>query len=143
MELKIFKICLDFWGGIIETWMWGDMLIKSSEFPTMEDNKYYFRGDNGYSLLRSKIPSDIVICDWHYRGNQKEFPTSFTFVQNGHKVFGAVWKIHNTKVNFTKYINNMNKGEGMIATTWYSLSNKKNEVKEIVIDSGKVFWNAK
>ena len=31
----------------------------------------------------------------------------------------------------------------MIATTWYSLKNKKEEVKQIIIDSGKVFWNAK
>jgi len=126
----------------IETLIWGDMLIKSSEFPMMEDRGYYFRGNNGYSLLRNKIPKEIIICDWHYRGDQYMFPTSLTFSNNGHKVLGAVWKIQNTKINFTEYINGLeNNGEGMIATTWYSLINKQKLIEEIIIDSGRIFWN--
>jgi hypothetical protein len=128
----------------IEVWMWGDMLIKSDEFPIMEDRQYYFRGNGGYYKLRDKIPKNIVICDWHYRGNQEDFPTSLVFSNNGHKVLGAVWKIKSTKVNFTEYINNkVDNGQGMIATTWYSLDNNKNLIKEIIEDSGRIFWSGK
>jgi hypothetical protein len=128
----------------IEVWMWGDMLIESDEFPSMEDNRYYFRGNNEYYKLRDKIPKNIVICDWHYRGNQKDFPTSLVFSNDGHKVLGAVWKIRTTKVNFTQYINNnVNNGSGMIATTWYSLGNNKHLINEMIIDSGQIFWSGK
>jgi hypothetical protein len=129
----------------IEAWMWGDMLVSQEEFPSMRDSGASLNGYNGYAGLRGKIPKDIVICDWHYRGKQVSFPTALAFAQNGHKVLGATWEFQETTRNFTKYMNHLsNNGEGMIATTWYGLSGeKKEEVQEIIRFSGEIFWNAK
>lgn len=129
----------------IETWMWGDMLLAKEEFPGIENNDASINGYNGYAALRSKIPADIVICDWHYRGKQIAFPTALAFAQAGHKVLGATWELQETTNNFTKYIGQLpHNGEGMIATTWYGLTgDKREEVQAIIRFSGEAFWNAK
>ena len=129
----------------VETWMWGDMLLSKEEFPTMKDSGASLNGYNGYAALRPKIPKDIVICDWHYRGRQLDFPTTLTFAEAGHQVLGATWKNQETTTNFSNYIARLPKnGAGMIATTWYGLSGKeKQQVEKIITFSGKAFWNAK
>ncbi len=132
-------------GKGVETWMWGDMLVSRDEFPSMRDSGANLNGYNGYAALRERIPKDIVICAWHYRGRQVSFPTALAFAQNGHKVLGATWELQETARNFTKYMNQLpNNGEGMIATTWYGLrGEKKEEVQKIIRFSGGIFWNAK
>lgn len=129
----------------VETWMWGDMLVSKDEFPLMKDSSANLNGYNGYAALRKKIPKEVVICAWHYRGSQNTFPTALAFAQDGHKVLGATWKLQETTKNFTKYMGQIpNNGAGMIATTWYGLSgDKKEQVKNIIRFSGEAFWNAK
>lgn len=132
-------------GKGVETWMWGDMLVSRKEFPAMNDKDASLNGYNGYAALRSKIPKDIVICDWHYQGDQVSFPSAWAFATNGNKVLGATWESQGTTKNFTKYIGQLpQNGEGMIATTWYGLSGeKREEVQTIIRLSGETFWNAK
>nr|MDA3791044.1 family 20 glycosylhydrolase [Desulfobacula sp.] len=131
-------------GKGVETWMWGDMLVSREEFPSMGDSGANLNGYNGYAALRERIPKDIVICDWHYRGKQVSFPTALAFATNGNKVLGATWEFHETTKNFTKYMAQLPlNNEGMIATTWYGLSGKKKEeVQNIIKFSGETFWNA-
>lgn len=127
----------------IDIWMWGDMLISPEEFPNMFPN--YLHGLNGYSKIRSKVPSDIVICDWHYIDSQAEFPSAMQFAKEGRRVLGATWKNEKTTRNFSRYLANMPRGgEGMIATTWFHVQRKQWEiVTEIIRVSGEAFWNAK
>jgi hypothetical protein len=129
----------------VETWMWGDMLVSTEEFPAMKNTGSSVNGYNGYAALRPKIPKDIVICDWHYRGRQVAFPTAIAFAENGHQVLGASWDFQETTRNFSKYLAQLPKnGAGMIATTWYDLSGKeKLEVQNIIKFSGETFWDAK
>lgn len=126
----------------IETWMWGDMLVTKDEFPIMKDAGANLNGYNGYDKLRSKIPKDIVINDWHYKGEQKDFPTALAFAKLDHKVLGATWEKTSTIKNFTQYINQMPyNNEGMIATTWYGLNQAAPKVFNIITQSAEIFWN--
>lgn len=126
----------------IEVWMWGDMLVTKDEFPVMINAGANLNGLNGYDKLRSKIPRDIIINAWHYRGNQTEFPTASAFAQLGHTVLGATWKDMTTTRNFTRYLKNMPANNaGMIATTWYGISEKNQDVHNIITESGEIFWN--
>ena len=127
----------------IEVWMWGDMLIGKEEFPQMFQR--HLHGNADYIAIRPKIPKDIVICDWHYSDKQKDFPSSKLFSELGHKVLGATWDKEETIKNFSRYIANLPKnGEGMIATSWYSVKDKGwGTIEEIAAKSAEAFWNAR
>lgn len=130
----------------IETWMWGDMLIRQEEVYPM---KYYsdLNGFNGYSQLKKNIPKDIVICDWHYEQNY--FTSMKVFSELGFKVIGSTWKNDLVTEKFARYAknyatNSSNNVAGMMAVPCYGLGgDKKEEVLRIINSSGKVFWNAK
>ncbi|UJS18250.1 MAG: beta-N-acetylhexosaminidase [Candidatus Jettenia sp.] len=127
----------------VETWMWGDMLITSNEFPTMLNK--HLHGTYGYSNIREKIPKDIVICDWHYLDQQVDFPSALSFAKAGHKVLGVTWKKEVTIKNFSRYIAHMPiNGEGMIASTWFgALKGDRGALHRIIQVSAEAFWNAK
>jgi hypothetical protein len=127
----------------IKVWMWGDMLIGKEEFPQMFQR--HLHGNADYIAIRSKIPKDIVICDWHYSDKQKDFPSSKLFAELGHKVLGATWDKEETIKNFSRYIANLpQNGEGMIATSWYSVKDKGwGIIEEIAAKSAEAFWNAR
>jgi len=141
----------------IKTWMWGDMLLSQKEFPTML--KRHLHGVKEYNKLRKLLPKDIVICDWHYFDEKKDFPSSFAFIKEGYRVIGVTWFKENTIKNFTKYIANLPYNNlGMMATTWKGALRKKIKQKgikdnqkiklianqiidEIIKKSGNIFWN--
>ncbi|MBI5197430.1 MAG: hypothetical protein HZA19_02355, partial [Nitrospirae bacterium] len=125
----------------VETWMWGDMLISPEEFPGMLRGPLH--GDSGYAALRGKIPTDIVICDWHYFDVQTDFPSAKAFADAGHQVLGATWKNARTTGNFSRYMAGIpSGGMGMIATTWFHVQRKEwNIVEDIIKTSGGAFLN--
>jgi len=127
----------------IETWMWGDMLLLPSEFPSM--HKVNMNGFGGYAQLRDRLPRDIVICDWHYFDTQGDFPSSKRFTELGYRVLGATWKRPETIDNFSRYVADLpNGGAGMIATTWFHVQRGEWEIVERIIrTSGEAFWNAR
>lgn len=130
----------------IETWMWGDMLIAPDEFPTMSN----WGNLNGFSpgygkALRSKLPKDIVICDWHYEGNMTDFPTLSAFKSDGFRVLGTTWRVKQTTANFSHYAAGHG-ADGMVASTWIILGDKTNKVvgnwgdiEQLIRDSGEAF----
>jgi hypothetical protein len=127
----------------LDVWIWGDMLIGKEEFPQMSPN--HLHGNADYIAIRPKIPKDIVICDWHYSDKQKDFPSSKLFAELGHKVLGSTRYKEKTIKNFSRYIANLpENGEGMIATSWYSVKNKGwGSTEEIAAKSAEAFWNAR
>lgn len=123
----------------IETWMWGDMLIASSEFPTMP--KAYLHGTApGYGKeLREKIPRDIVICDWQYVHPGPDFPTLAAMKTEGFRVIGATWKKEPTIRAFSGFAARSG-AVGMIATTYFHVQRKEWDVVEgILRASGTTF----
>jgi N-acetyl-beta-hexosaminidase len=123
----------------VETWMWGDMLLAPEEFPSMLAKELH--GTHGYAALRSKIPQDIVICDWHYFDSQPDFPSALTFMQRGHRVLGNTWTSEITIRNFSQYVARIG-GEGMIATLWQEVRRSDMSfIERIIQTSGEAFWN--
>ena len=101
----------------IQTWMWADMLIESSEAPEMMPG--YFHGDlKGYGeLLRREIPKDIILFDWHYRDQGPIYSSISLINRSGFDVVGVV---HNDKENIIRFSNQaFDQGaKGMMLTTW-------------------------
>ena len=123
----------------VKTWMWGDMLISSDEFPSMRPN--HLHGDApGYGKeLRNKLSRDIVICDWHYNDEQSDFPSLAAIRENGFAVLGATWENLPTIKNFSSFARNHG-GGGMVATTWFYVQRKEwDVVRRIIRDSGEIF----
>ena len=140
--LKDVKFIHDFLASRnVETWMWGDMLLDSKQFS------YYYRrsggvhgGSGGYGKpLLSALPKSVVVCDWHYFGDQEDFPSLVVFQNEGFRVLGATWKDEVTTRNFSRYAAEHGAG-GMIATSWYHVQKKEWDVVErIMKTSGEVF----
>jgi hypothetical protein len=125
----------------VKTWMWGDMLLSSKKFPKMLRRHLHAFGD--YPQLLSKLPKNIVICDWHYFDIGPIYRSSIAFEKAGHKVLGATWKTWAATSNFSRFLADHPKNSlGMIATLWGYVQKKEWPlVKRIVFYSGKVFWN--
>lgn len=122
----------------VETWMWGDMLISTDEFPNMQGGLN--GGFVGYgATLRKRIPHDIVICDWHYKDTQMNFTTLSTFKQEGFRVIGATNHLDANIRDFSKYAA-AHDAEGMIATLWaFPRQNNWPVVTNILQVSGQAF----
>ena len=119
----------------IETWMWGDMLISRDEFPTMKaDGALHFNMEsNGYGrILRSQIPKNIVICDWHYRDLQADFPSLKAFAEEGFRVLGGTWLVPETIDRFTKYASE-HSASGMISCLWYYVQRDDQETIDTIL----------
>lgn len=125
----------------IQTWMWGDMLIRYAEFPEMV--KRNMHGNHGYAELRDQLPRDIVICDWHYRDEGEAFPTASAFAELGHAVLGSTRERPGNIKAFSRYVAAMEQGgTGMIATLWSLVNRAEPElVDDVIARSGRAFWS--
>jgi hypothetical protein len=129
----------------VETWMWGDMLLSRDEFPSMFPGPLSGNAPGYGRRLRAKLPKDIVICDWHYRDTQTDFPSLAAFKADGFRVLGATWKNSQTTRNFSRYAA-VHGAEGMIVTTWFDPNEPKvvhswDELSQIIQEAGKDFAN--
>lgn len=118
----------------VETWMWGDMLVSSNEFPFSLIQESELHGSiPGYGKdIRLKLPKDIVICDWHYFDKQTVFPSLDVFKKEGFRVLGATWKNPETTHNFSRYAATHG-ADGMIATTWFHVPHQDWDVVDSII----------
>lgn len=108
----------------IDVWMWGDMLISPEEFPDMF-GRHLHGSTPGYGKqLRDKIPKDITICDWHYFGQRKEYPSIKAFKDEGFSVLASTWSQQSTTALFASYANEI-EVNGFIATTWWYVQKKE------------------
>jgi hypothetical protein len=121
----------------IETWMWGDMLLSPDEFPGMLDRHLHGVMPGYGKALRTKVPRDVVICDWHYFDDQPDFPSLITMQKEGFRVIGSTWKRESTTRNFSRYAEKHG-AYGMMATTWLKVG-EWDAVQEIINVSGEIF----
>ncbi|MFZ6848626.1 family 20 glycosylhydrolase [Undibacterium sp. RuRC25W] len=123
----------------INTWMWGDMLVAVNEVPGMNNDSLHGQMTGYGEPLRKKLPLDIVVCDWHYSGAQRDFLSIKLAASAGHRVLGATWDDLTTTNNFSKYAAN-HKAEGMILTLWSYVQLKEwGKVDNLMNESGKIF----
>ncbi|MDP6353971.1 MAG: carbohydrate-binding family 9-like protein [Planctomycetota bacterium] len=91
----------------LEVMMWGDHLLA-------EHN-----GRPPYNTAKAldQMPRDIVICDWHYRGDD-DFPSVRFFKKQGFPVIACGWFNPVNVSNFTKAASEAS-AEGYCMTTWW------------------------
>jgi hypothetical protein len=67
------------------TWIWGDRFIdgKATRIGKWEAST------NGTHAAVDRVPTDIVICDWHY---EKAHKTPRMFVEKGFPVVASAWR---------------------------------------------------
>ena len=139
----------------VSVWMWADMLFSPEELPSMKKN--HLHGMSDYPKLKIMLPKDIVMCDWHYFDNSKQFLSSLLLANEGFKVIGVTWYEKYTIKSFSKYIAQLpHNGLGMMATTWKGALRKRYKkdvhssglelmvqqvIDQIIQQSGNQFWN--
>jgi len=124
----------------VETWMWADMLLSPSEFPTMFPRTLHGGNLPGYGApLRRQLPRDIVLCTWHYHDQQPEFPVFDVLRGEGFCVLGATWQ-HETTIRNMSRAAATSGISGMIATTWFLMQRGEMDAIERILEiSGREF----
>ena len=99
----------------IEMLMWGDRLIDSSKI------KYgrWEASDNGTAKAVDLIPTDIIICDWHYE-KRAAYESIPMFLEKGFRVWPASWKNPKAAKALLDYSLKQNNPQmiGHLNTTW-------------------------
>jgi hypothetical protein len=96
-------------------WMWGDRFINPDEFGT---GKWEGSGNATWPSV-DMVPTDIVICDWHY---EKPFETPGFFAAKGFPVVASPWRKRDVALAELDIIRReretTDKALGMLQTTW-------------------------
>jgi Glycosyl hydrolase family 20, catalytic domain len=97
--------------------MWGDRLLddKTMGYGEWESSK------NGTAPAIDKIPTDIILCDWHYE-LRDHYPSVAYFQQKGFRVWPSSWNNPEAALAFLEEGRRVNKGLviGHLGTTWLS-----------------------
>lgn len=135
-------------GQGLEVWMWGDRFLNDEFWGRGR----YDAAQNGTHPSVDMVPQDVVICDWHYRGEPPP-ATPFYFAGKGFPVVACPWrdeKVALTQLDMILDIrgssdeNLASRGLGMLQTTWCGFSNfvKAYRGKEPKDGEGKPHVNA-
>ena len=71
----------------VEMLMWGDRLIDGQKIAYGE----WESSENGTAAAVDQIPTDIIICDWHY-DVRESYPSIPMFLEKGFRVLPAGWR---------------------------------------------------
>jgi hypothetical protein len=71
----------------LEMLMWGDRLFDAKEYKWGE----WEASKNGTAPAVDLIPTDIIICPWHYE-RKEAYPSIPMFLKKGFRVLPASWK---------------------------------------------------
>ena len=122
--------------------MWGDMLISPKE-KSLSELQAVHGIPQGYGpSLRKRLPRDIVIFDWHYKGIKKQFVGSLDlFLGDGYEVIASVWDDRKSTANFVGYIKEKSKPR-VLVTLWYHLQHENWDlIESIVENSAEIYRN--
>lgn len=98
----------------LTTMMWGDTALH---FPTDAADAGTAKSAGDAAALRKLLPKDVVIADWHYDGDDRQYRSVKLFQDLGHKVVGCTWFDRSNIRNFAAAL--AREGAlGMIQTTW-------------------------
>lgn len=102
----------------LEMFMWGDRLIDGTEHPYGS----YESSHNGTAPAVDMIPTDIVICDWHYEP-METYSSIPMFMEKGFRVLPSSWRKIRGVEALTKYSYGLQhpKMAGHLFTTWSRL----------------------
>ncbi|KPK66044.1 MAG: hypothetical protein AMK73_01140 [Planctomycetes bacterium SM23_32] len=99
----------------VTTWMWGDRFINAEQFPTGK----WEGSANGTWPAIDAVPTDIVICDWHY---ERAFETPAFFAEKGFGVVTCPWQKEDVALEELDIMRRLrersDRALGMLQTTW-------------------------
>jgi hypothetical protein len=103
----------------VKTAMWGDMLLDYDVWQMKvgsanSQNPLFNSGPTHLAL--GKIPSDVIILDWHY-GLKESYTSIDYFVRNNFSVYGCPWYDPRAALPFAKSVKEYS-GNGIITTDW-------------------------
>jgi hypothetical protein len=95
--------------------MWGDRLLDKEEtgYHSFESSA------NGTAPAIDAIPTDIIICDWHYM-RRPDYPSVRQFQERGFRVWPSGWKSPTASMAFIEIAQRDDQGLviGHLCTTW-------------------------
>jgi hypothetical protein len=106
-------------------WMWGDRFILASDHGFKEWG--WASSRNGTHPAIDKVPTDILICDWHY---EVAPPTPKFFVEKGFDVVAATWWYQDVALEQLKMMRDLSadpdraraaRAKGIMMTTWVEM----------------------
>jgi rubredoxin len=71
----------------VEMLMWSDRLLDAAVFPYGE----WEASKTGSHRAITRIPKDIIMCDWHYERRQ-DYPSVRFFQEQGFRVVPSTWR---------------------------------------------------
>jgi len=96
-------------------WMWGDRFINSEQFRT---GMWEGSANNTWPAVDG-VPTDIVICDWHY---ERAVPTPAYFLEKGFRVLACPWQDEQVALGQLAMMGALHKEDeralGVLQTTW-------------------------
>jgi hypothetical protein len=104
--------------GGLEMFLWGDRLIDGTLYPHGE----YESSLNGTAAAVDMIPTDIVICDWHYEPLET-YSSIPMFLDKGFRVLPSSWRKTDAVEALVKYSYSLEHPNmmGHLLTTWGNL----------------------
>lgn len=99
----------------VEMLMWGDRLLDARTLGYSE----WEAAKNGTHTALGMIPTDIIICDWHY-GKQETYPSIPFLLRNGFRVWPSGWQPLEATMAFSEYASRRQHPRllGYLCTTW-------------------------
>ena len=127
--------------------MWHDMLLDSADPRwNLKGLGFYVKfGNKETAAILSKLPKDIIICDWQYDYSQKKnykpstWPSLTHFAENGLSVAGCPWMNYKSMKPMADQIVKIG-GLGIIETTWHRLRGKQWE--KMYISAAYAAWGS-
>ena len=95
--------------------MWADRFLDGTATGYGE----WEAATNGTQDAISKVPKDIVMCDWHYE-KRTDYPSLSILTDHGFRVWPAGWKDVDAVTAFATQAKAMNSRKilGYLCTTW-------------------------
>lgn len=101
----------------VEMLMWADRLLPAQEMYRSP----YESSKNGTHTAIEQIPTDIILCDWHYVP-RRQYPSLAYLMDHGFRVWPSTWQNIQSAERFTAAARRASRPRmlGMMFTTWNS-----------------------
>ncbi len=115
--------------------MWHDMLLGKDD---KRWSGFYAHADESLASAVSKLPRDIVVCDWYYGAPTTAYPTLDYFKQEGFDVLACPWDNIGGIAAQGRYASKHGM-YGILGTIWHHFTG--NTMAEIFFTLSNISWN--
>lgn len=124
--------------------MWGDMMLARGDSPDATNAKSV----ESAKWIRSQLPKDVVITDWHYAAAKPdEYKSLDVFMREGYDTIAATWYTPANIEAFAKQAKAVG-AMGLLQTTWAGFDSNEDNLKasfnqfSAIILAAEYAWNS-